>query len=76
METLVHAILGSGFPFALQGRNTSLSASTDTLAGVTIVIRGFTPPLSAPNIQGKGGAAVGHREVIRPAGDTIEKYHK
>lgn len=68
-------MLGSGFPVTLQGRKTSLSASTDTLAGVTMVIRGFTPPLSAPNIHGKGGAAVGRRELILPAMTHIKKYN-
>lgn len=67
METLVHAMLASGFPDALQGRTTSLSASTDTLAVATVVMRGFIPPFSAPNTHGKGGAAVGRRELIRPA---------
>lgn len=67
VETLVHAMVGSGFPVALQGRKTSLSASTDTLAVVTVVMRGFIPLLPAPNTHGKGGAAVGRRELIRPA---------
>lgn len=70
VETLVHAMLGSGFPVALQDRNTSLSASTDILAVVTVVIWGFSPPLPAPRIHGKGGAAVGRRELNRPATKT------
>lgn len=60
-------MLASGFPVALQCRNTSLSASTDTLAVFSTVIQGFAPTLSAPKTQGKGGAAVGRRELIRPA---------
>lgn len=63
-------MLGSGSPVALQCRNTSLSASADTLAAVTVVIWGFIPPLSAPNNHGKGGAAVGRLELIRPATET------
>lgn len=59
-------MVGSGCPFALQGRKTSLSASTDTLAEATVVMRGFIPLLPASNIHGKGGAAVGRRELIRP----------
>lgn len=74
VETLVHAIVGSGFPVALQGRNTSLSASTDILALVTVVMRGFIPPLPAPKTHGKGGAAVGRRELIRPS-TYFEKHH-
>ena len=58
---------GSGFPVALQCRKTSPSASTETLAAAIVVMRGFIPPLPAPNIHGKGGAAVGRRELIRPA---------
>ena len=67
VETFVHATLGSGFPVALHGRNTSFSASTDILAVVTVMMRGFTPPPPAPTSHGKGGAAVGRRELIRPA---------
>lgn len=71
-------MLGSGFPVALHGRTASLSASTDTLAVVTVVMRGFTSPPPAPNTHGKGGAAVGRRELIRPATDTFKQqkqYH-
>lgn len=63
-------MLGSGFPVVLQCKNTSLSANTDILAVITVIIWGFTPPLSAPNTHGKGGAAVGRRELIRPATKT------
>lgn len=66
VETFVQATLGSGFPVALHGRRTSLSASTDTLAVVTVVMRGLAPPPPS-NIHRKGGAAVGWRELIRPA---------
>lgn len=67
VETFVHAMLGSGFPVALQGRNTSFSASTDMLAVVTVMMLGFTPPPPAPTSHGKGGAAVARRELILPA---------
>lgn len=67
VETFVQAMLGSGFPVALHGRRTSLSASTDTLAVVTVVMRGLAPPPPPSNIHRKGGAAVGRRELIRPA---------
>lgn len=75
VDTFVHAMLGSGFPVASQGRNTSLSASTDTLAAVTVVILAFAPPPLSPNCHGNGGAAVGRRELIRPAKtmDTTKK---
>lgn len=73
METLVHVMVGSGFPVASQGRKTSLSASTDTLAVVTVVMRGFIPPLPAPNTHRKGGAAVGRHELIRPAA-KVDKF--
>jgi len=67
VETFVHAMVGSGFPVALHGRNTSFSASTDTLAVVTVVMRGFIPPPPGPNSHGKGGTAVGCLELTRPA---------
>ena len=59
-------MVGSGFPVTLQGRKTSLSASTDTLAVVIVVMRGFIPPLPVPNTHGKDGAAVGRQELNRP----------
>lgn len=72
VETLVHEMVGSGFPVALQGKRTSPSASTETLAEFNTVIRGFIPPAPASNSHGLGGARVGCRELIRPAADTLK----
>lgn len=74
VETLVQAMLGSGFPVASQGKNASFSASTDTLAVVIVVIWGLF--LLAPNRHEKGGAAVGLWELICPERKFNSKWYK